>query len=151
MFGDQIISSERGLTYAQIVYIDNIFYALTLPTIKLSILFMYRRIFHLVKSFQYALYAVGAIVLGWMISVVLTQIFSCNPVDGSWNLTAMATAKCKTYYWMFLKIYTHANVLIPRHKYNEVLLRKRYFQPPHRCHYSLFTNSDDIATKHDRS
>lgn len=68
----------------QLVYIDNIFYALTLPTIKLSILLMYKRIFR-VKPFQYATIAVGLIVLGWMIGVIFAQIFTCTPVEGAWN------------------------------------------------------------------
>lgn len=44
---------------------------------------MYRRLFP-TKKFGYATAAVGAIVLGWMISVVLVQIFTCSPVDAAW-------------------------------------------------------------------
>ncbi|ERF70232.1 hypothetical protein EPUS_00420 [Endocarpon pusillum Z07020] len=68
------------------VYVDNIFYALTLPTIKFSILLMYSRIFR-VKPFQYVAAAVGLIVAGWMIGVVFAQIFTCTPVEGAWKIT----------------------------------------------------------------
>ncbi|KAL2845824.1 hypothetical protein BJX68DRAFT_256694 [Aspergillus pseudodeflectus] len=66
-----------------LVYIDNLFYALTLPTIKISILFMYHRLFP-VRKFTYASIVVGLIVTGWMVSVVTVQIFTCTPVRGAW-------------------------------------------------------------------
>lgn len=69
----------------QLAYIDNIFYALTLPTIKIALLVMYRRIFPM-KAFLYATLVVGVIVIAWMISVVLAQIFTCSPVEGAWNV-----------------------------------------------------------------
>lgn len=69
---------------SQIVYIDNIFYALTLSTIKFSILLMYRRIFRS-KTFRHVTLAVGLLVLGWMIGVVFAQIFTCTPVKGAWD------------------------------------------------------------------
>ena len=35
---------------------------------------------------------VAGIVLGWMISVTLTQIFTCNPIAGAW--LQLITKKC---------------------------------------------------------
>ncbi|TGO59556.1 hypothetical protein BCON_0043g00140 [Botryotinia convoluta] len=89
-----VLPPENIERFLLIVYVDNIFYALTLSTIKFSVLVMYRRIFSPVHAFRYALYAVGMIVMGWMIGVLFAQIFTCTPVDGAWSLTAMATAKC---------------------------------------------------------
>ncbi|KAL2784039.1 hypothetical protein BJX66DRAFT_348679 [Aspergillus keveii] len=76
----EVYQIERFLL---LVYIDNLFYALTLPTIKISILYMYHRLFP-VRKFAYALIVVGLIVTGWMVSVVTVQIFTCTPVRGAW-------------------------------------------------------------------
>ncbi|PLB50766.1 hypothetical protein P170DRAFT_474321 [Aspergillus steynii IBT 23096] len=81
---------ERFLLLA---YIDNIFYALTLPTIKIALLVMYRRIFP-TRTFLYAAIAVGLVVLAWMVSVVIAQIFTCSPVQGSWDLAVAGGPQC---------------------------------------------------------
>ena len=84
----------RKLMVIKYVYADNILYTLTLPTIKLSILLMYRRIFSRVKIFQYFTFAVGFLLLGWLIGVLLAQIFTCVPVNGAWDIIVQASAKC---------------------------------------------------------
>ncbi|KAL4935936.1 hypothetical protein BDV06DRAFT_217048 [Aspergillus oleicola] len=76
----EVYQIERFLL---LVYIDNLFYALTIPTIKLSILFLYHRLFP-VRNFTYAIIFVGLIVAGWTVSVVIVQVFTCTPVQGAW-------------------------------------------------------------------
>ena len=70
----------------QVLFAGNVFYACTSPTIKLSILLLYRRIFvtPVVKSITFV---VGCILAAWLVAVVFTQIFSCTPVEGSWKPT----------------------------------------------------------------
>ncbi|RAL17774.1 uncharacterized protein BO97DRAFT_402275 [Aspergillus homomorphus CBS 101889] len=92
-FHASLLEVDQLERFLMLVYIDNLCYALTLPTIKLSILLMYRRLFP-TKTFGYATAAVGAIVLGWMISVVLAQILTCLPVDAAWNLSKAADSHC---------------------------------------------------------
>jgi hypothetical protein len=53
--------------------------------IKFSILAMYRRVFTISRGFNRALIIVGLIVLGWMISVTIAQIFTCAPIEGAWD------------------------------------------------------------------
>jgi hypothetical protein len=56
--------------------------------VKFSILALYRRLFTISKTFNHALICVFVIVLGWMISVTIAQIFTCTPIEGAWNLAA---------------------------------------------------------------
>ncbi|KKA17702.1 hypothetical protein T310_8356 [Rasamsonia emersonii CBS 393.64] len=83
-FHMDVLRPDQLERFLLIVYIDNIFYALTLSTIKFSILLMYRRIFRS-KTFRHVTLAVGLLVLGWMIGVVFAQIFTCTPVKGAWD------------------------------------------------------------------
>jgi hypothetical protein len=48
--------------------------------------------FSISKGFRYSSIVVAAIVVGWMISVTIVQIFTCNPVAGAWLQTI--TKKC---------------------------------------------------------
>ena len=79
------------LTKLKIVYINDIFYALTLPTVKFSLLCMYWKIFNRVAAFRYAAITVGIIVFCWMVGTLFTQIFNCNPIQGAWNVEIGAT------------------------------------------------------------
>jgi hypothetical protein len=60
--------------------------------VKLSILATYNRLFSVDRNFQRVTIGVAAIVVGWMISVTLVQIFTCNPIPGAWLQTI--TKKC---------------------------------------------------------
>ncbi len=68
--------------------------------IKLSILAMYRKLFTVSLMFKHALVGVSTIVVGWMISVTIAQIFTCTPVQGAWIVTAPANCfdQTKFYY-----------------------------------------------------
>ena len=72
------------IIYIQCIYVDNIIYAICLPTIKVSILLLYRRIFP-TQSFRLASLLVGLLVLTWMIATLTVQIFSCKPIEASWK------------------------------------------------------------------
>ena len=82
------------------MYINNIFYSLTLPTVKLSLLCMYWKIFGRVKAFHYATIVVGMIVIGWMIGTLFAQVFTCIPVQGAWEpeIGARCIDQVKFYY-----------------------------------------------------
>ena len=47
---------------------------------------MYWKIFHPSRPFHYATIIVGAVVFCWMIATLSTQIFSCSPIEGAWNI-----------------------------------------------------------------
>ena len=61
---------------------------------KLSILLMYLRIFPQASTFRYAVCVVSAFVVSYGIATVCTNLFSCSPIAGSWDLAYATTAKC---------------------------------------------------------
>jgi hypothetical protein len=83
----------------QYVYANNICYAITLPMIKLSILATYRRLFFINKGFQRVSVIVAALVVGWMISVTIVVIFTCNPIAGAWIRTINRTCINQTAFY----------------------------------------------------
>lgn len=60
---------------------------------KISILLMYLRIFPS-KGLRLAVYAVTFFCAGYGLATLLTNMFSCSPIQGSWELEYAATAKC---------------------------------------------------------
>ncbi len=55
---------------------------------------MYLRIFTAATAFRYAVYVVSVFVTGYGMATVLTNLFSCSPVAGSWEVQYATTAKC---------------------------------------------------------
>ena len=60
------------------------FWNTTLPTIKISILLFYRRLFP-VRRLLVASSIIGAIVLAWYIAIQITTIFQCLPIHYYWQ------------------------------------------------------------------
>ncbi|KAB8261482.1 hypothetical protein BDV32DRAFT_158222 [Aspergillus pseudonomiae] len=59
-------------------------YILGPPTVKLSLLLLYRRIF-VSSRFLRIVYAVGAIISVWTIITIFLAIFNCIPISGFWT------------------------------------------------------------------
>ncbi|KAL8719100.1 MAG: hypothetical protein Q9181_008106, partial [Wetmoreana brouardii] len=68
-----------------------IFYIVSLAATKISILFLFRRIFPN-RGFRAILWGVGAFILAFTIANVLFVAFQCKPISGAWNPTIKA--KC---------------------------------------------------------
>lgn len=77
----------------QYIYILHIFYALTLPTMKFSILLMYARLFP-TKNFRYAIYTTTFLVLSWVLGVLFAQVLNCVPLSAAWKPAARGNARC---------------------------------------------------------
>ena len=75
---------RRTLNSSQYQWLDIILWALTLPTIKFSILLLYRRTFP-IQAFVRLTWVVGAIILSWEVATVVAEIFTCTPVQASWK------------------------------------------------------------------
>lgn len=60
---------------------------------KGSILIFYLRIFPM-KSARILIWTAFAFIMGYSTASVLVNIFSCNPIRGSWDPAVIATAKC---------------------------------------------------------
>jgi len=80
-------------------YIGEIFYSITFPMVKLSILLLYRSIFP-GKGMMLATNIVATFVIGWGISLLLVSIFSCKPIHGFWDVTVKST--CVDSKWFFV-------------------------------------------------
>lgn len=67
----------------QLLYADNIVYTCCTASVKMSIVLLFRRIF-VTRSFKHITAVLLVILSMWWMAVLLTQIFSCTPVDASW-------------------------------------------------------------------
>lgn len=70
-----------------------IFFCAATGLAKGSILLFYLRIFPS-KKVVYTVWSVFAFTIAYSLACVFVNIFSCNPVKASWDLTAAATAVC---------------------------------------------------------
>lgn len=78
---------HAALQASKWLYIFEALFPATLIATKLSILYLYKRIFTtLNRPFAWALYTVAALQLGWAISGFFTTVFQCWPVDILWRL-----------------------------------------------------------------
>lgn len=59
-------------------------YTFTVPTVKISILLFYRRIF-VTRSFQIASMVLIMCCVAWFIAIFLLDIFQCSPVQRQWD------------------------------------------------------------------
>ena len=75
---EQITNSTQSLLATEILYNPAIF------TTKLSILFLYRRIFP-VRKFVVVLWLVGAFVAAYSLTASLVNLLQCLPVNAMWN------------------------------------------------------------------
>lgn len=66
------------------VFVEEILYSLTLPLIKISILFLYHSLFP-GKFMKLSCYVLGAFTVAWAIAILLVTIFSCEPIHGFWD------------------------------------------------------------------
>ncbi|KAI4288782.1 MAG: hypothetical protein L6R35_001954 [Caloplaca aegaea] len=69
------------------LYISEALFPVTTIATKLSILYLYKRIFSTFnRTFAWALYIIGALQAGWAVSGFFTTVFQCWPIDILWRL-----------------------------------------------------------------
>lgn len=61
-----------------------VIYATSLVPVKLSVVFLYRRIFP-IHSLHIALWIIGIVVVSFGITLDFLAVFACVPVKGSWD------------------------------------------------------------------
>ena len=61
-------------------------YTFAVPTVKISILLFYRRIF-VTRSFQIASLVLIMCCVAWFIAIFMLDIFQCTPVQRQWDRT----------------------------------------------------------------
>ncbi|KZN93790.1 hypothetical protein EN45_039760 [Penicillium chrysogenum] len=76
--------------FCRCFFANEISYTLLVPTIKVSILLLYRRIFS-VPKFQLASLLAGGLVLAWCLAVFITVLVQCRPISFNWNKNQSGT------------------------------------------------------------
>ena len=76
-------------------------YSITITTVKLSILLLYRRIF-VSQRFKRTTIYVGLICLAWFFIAVFIDLFQCHPFKAAFNVEVIFTDQCidlQAFYW----------------------------------------------------
>ncbi|KAL8790985.1 MAG: hypothetical protein Q9195_006130 [Heterodermia aff. obscurata] len=84
---ETIILENKFITlqnFIKSLYILDPLYALTITSVKLSILYLYRRIFS-VKVFHQITFVTGAVCVAWWLAFTVTALVPCRPVERFWN------------------------------------------------------------------
>ena len=76
--------ARRNTDFRQIVFVQQIIWALSSGLIILAILLFYIRLFP-VKWMRNAIYIIGAWDTVWTISTILVTVFRCTPFDYPWT------------------------------------------------------------------
>ncbi|KAL9628828.1 MAG: hypothetical protein Q9204_005637 [Flavoplaca sp. TL-2023a] len=87
-FWGNLVRQSNSLAIAdfkpQSLYMLHQLYALSITATKLSILYLYRRIFA-VRTFKQISFAVAAICVSWWAAFTVTALFPCYPVKKMWQ------------------------------------------------------------------
>jgi hypothetical protein len=79
----------------QIYFWDELIYVAAVPLTKISIIFLYLRIFR-GKGFRYFAYALMAANVAFLIAFEVVSIFQCWPIQGAWRAwDGTFEAKCR--------------------------------------------------------
>ncbi|KOS38776.1 hypothetical protein ACN38_g10398 [Penicillium nordicum] len=78
------LSIEEKITFQKCFFANEISYTLLVPSIKVSILLLYRRIFS-VPKFRLVSLVTGCLVLSWCLAVFITVLLQCRPISLNWN------------------------------------------------------------------
>lgn len=68
----------------KLVVVETSIYTVGIALTKISILVFYYKTFP-VPAFRYAVWVLGAVVIGYTIATFFANIFSCNPVARTWD------------------------------------------------------------------
>ncbi|KAI9681278.1 MAG: hypothetical protein M1817_002561 [Caeruleum heppii] len=81
-----VISQGRLPNFLKGIYAYGLMYALCIPTIKISFLLFYHRVFP-DPAFRRLLWYVGLFMVLWCISAFFAAVFECSPVSFFWDKT----------------------------------------------------------------
>ncbi|KAF4633613.1 hypothetical protein G7Y89_g4507 [Cudoniella acicularis] len=80
----EVVAKADVATFLELLYFEQIFYILSPPMIKFSLLFLYKRIF-LSKRFLVVVHTLMAIVGVWTLIMLFMGIFNCYPISAFWT------------------------------------------------------------------
>ena len=78
-----VVDPERVIVMLKELVAAETLYAWSLGWTKLSVLLMYYRVFR-VRHFKVTAYAIGILVMSWVVCVTFLFIFTCAPVEKLW-------------------------------------------------------------------
>ncbi|KAF4768696.1 hypothetical protein N7455_000270 [Penicillium solitum] len=78
------LSPEKVATFVELLYFFQIFYVLGPPSVKLALLFLYRRIFEH-SSFLRIVDGMIVMISVWAIIMTILAIFNCKPISAFWT------------------------------------------------------------------
>ncbi|KAE8154675.1 hypothetical protein BDV25DRAFT_171494 [Aspergillus avenaceus] len=80
----EVVDEDDVYMFMKLLYYFQIVYILAPPTVKLSLLLLYKRIF-VSSRFLIIVYIMGAVVSLWAIIMTFLGIFNCTPISGFWT------------------------------------------------------------------
>jgi len=90
-YADPSEEEQKMVQYLQSEYSIFILYALNVTLIKLSILFLYLRIFGTVNSFRRLAYIILTLCLLWCTAAMISNILYCIPIRKFWDPTVQGS------------------------------------------------------------
>ncbi|KAE8312082.1 hypothetical protein BDV41DRAFT_589092 [Aspergillus transmontanensis] len=84
------LTIKEQITFQRCFFANEISYTFLVPSIKVSILLLYRRIFS-VGSFRALSYMVLGLVTSWCFAVFITILIQCRPIQFNWDKSLEGT------------------------------------------------------------
>ncbi|KAI1740557.1 hypothetical protein F4680DRAFT_418460 [Xylaria scruposa] len=94
IFDPNYIETPEDIFYLKINLITAVIYYTINAAVKLSILYMYYRIFHAKSSLRYQLFVTAGLVTGWWIGTTVAQIVNCIPISKYWTSNVLDPKYC---------------------------------------------------------
>lgn len=85
---------EEGKRWARVLFAIPMLFAISITLIKASTLVFYRRLFTTGRYFQRACILMFGLTVGWFLTSILGQFFSCRPISDSWTFFKDRSGHC---------------------------------------------------------
>ncbi|KAF2730606.1 hypothetical protein EJ04DRAFT_579710 [Polyplosphaeria fusca] len=79
------MSIPQTIEILKITFADIYLMSVTITFSRLSIIFLYNRIFGVYDRFRVALWIMGALTMGWVITIIILNTFRCKPIALAYN------------------------------------------------------------------
>ncbi|CAI6097383.1 unnamed protein product [Clonostachys chloroleuca] len=98
----QYTYGQDDIDYTRLSFFSAILYFTTVSTTKLSILLMYKRIFSIDRYFRLQIMALIVTTAGFWISMTVSNLLNCIPIEMSWIPSDDESKYCFNYnvYWL---------------------------------------------------
>ncbi|KAI8633137.1 hypothetical protein F5Y19DRAFT_471396 [Xylariaceae sp. FL1651] len=93
-FNPDYVETPADIFYLQINLITAVLYYTINAAVKLSILYMYYRIFRAKAGLRYQLFVTAGLVIGWWIGTTVAQIVNCIPISKYWTSNILDPRYC---------------------------------------------------------